>query len=129
MLQSALVHPDLSSLLCRVRHTNRLVIADVAFPFWPEIETVDLALTRGVPTVIQVLDVILPHFKAGHAWMAEEFPAHNHSDTILRFDEAFRGVPVTREPHLDFKKRVPGAIGLVRTGDPTLYGNVILESA
>jgi D-ribose pyranase len=29
---------------------------------------------------------------------------------------------------MDFKKRVPHAIGLIRTGDPTPYGNVIIES-
>ena len=37
-------------------------------------------------------------------------------------------VTVIREPHDDFKKRVPHAIGLIRTGDPTAYGNIILES-
>lgn len=33
------------------------------------------------------------------------------------------------EPHVDFKKRVPYAIGLIRTGDTTQYANVILVSA
>jgi len=28
----------------RLRHTNTLVIADQGFPFWPEIETVDISL-------------------------------------------------------------------------------------
>jgi D-ribose pyranase len=34
------------------------------------------------------------------------------------------------EPHeAVFKKRVPKAIGLIRTGDATQYANVILQSA
>jgi D-ribose pyranase len=37
-------------------------------------------------------------------------------------------IPVTFEAHVDFKKRVPGAIGLIRTGDITQYANVILVS-
>jgi D-ribose pyranase len=32
------------------------------------------------------------------------------------------------EPHIQFKRRVPSAIGLVRTGDTTAYGNLILIS-
>jgi D-ribose pyranase len=36
---------------------------------------------------------------------------------------------LTHEPHLDFKRRVSQAIGLIRTGDTTPFGNVILESA
>jgi D-ribose pyranase len=33
------------------------------------------------------------------------------------------------EPHVDFKKRVPAAIGLIRTGDTIQYANMIIESA
>jgi D-ribose pyranase len=33
------------------------------------------------------------------------------------------------ELHGEFKKRVPNAIGLIRTGDTTQYANIILESA
>ena len=33
------------------------------------------------------------------------------------------------EPHVAFKQRVPGAVSLIRTGDTTMYGNLILESA
>jgi D-ribose pyranase len=40
-----------------------------------------------------------------------------------------QGVPVSFEPHVEFKKRVPAAIGLIRTGDTTQYANIILESA
>jgi D-ribose pyranase len=32
------------------------------------------------------------------------------------------------EPHSEFKKRVPGAIGLIRTGETIQYANVILVS-
>ena len=128
MIIEGIINPQLQHLLCRIRHTNALVIADAAFPFWREIETVDLALIRGVPTIIQVLDAILPNFKAGAVHMAEEFKTHNPPETQQGFEGACRGVPMHFEPHLQFKKRVPDAIGLVRTGDTTAYGNLILIS-
>src|SRR4051794_4776028 len=128
MLISGILNPQLSHLLCRIRHTNVLVIADAAFPFWPQIETVDLSLVRGIPTIIQTLDAILPNFKAGPIYMAEEFKKTNPPATQDAFAKACRGAEITFEPHLEFKKRVPNAIGLIRTGDTTAYGNIILVS-
>lgn len=128
MIIQGIINPKLQDLLCRIRHTNTLVIADAAFPFWPQVETVDLALVKGVPTIIQVLDAILPNFSAGEIWMAEEFKSHNKAATIRSFQKATRGLPLNFEPHLEFKKRVPHAIGLIRTGDTTAYGNLILNS-
>lgn len=128
MIIQGIVNPLITSLVCRVRHTNTLVIADAAFPFWPQIETVDISLVKGVPTIIQVLDAILPNFKAGEIFMAREFKECNDGKTQAAFKRAGRGVKMTFEPHVDFKKRVPNAIGLIRTGDTTAYGNMILVS-
>ncbi|MCW1912052.1 RbsD/FucU family protein [Luteolibacter sp. GHJ8] len=128
MLQSGIINPRVLDLIARIRHTNTLVIADWAFPYWPEIETVDISLTRGVPTVLQVLDLLTPNFKIGRIWQAEEFLGKNPQETVNEFARSFGQIPLTREPHADFKKRVPGAIGLIRTGDTTAYGNIILES-
>ncbi len=128
MLQTGILNPQLLHLIARIRHTNTLVIADWAFPYWPEIETVDLSLTKGIPTVLDVLDLLTPNFKIGRIWQAEEFLATNPQETVNRFANSFGSIPLTREPHAEFKKRVPRAIGLIRTGDPTAYGNLILES-
>jgi len=129
MLQIPIINPALLDLLARVRHTNTLVIADWAFPFWPDIETVDISLTRGIPTVLDVLDLLTPVFKIGRIWQANEFVTSNTDDIVARFAKSFGEIPLTREAHVDFKKRVPQTIGLIRTGDATAYGNLILESA
>jgi D-ribose pyranase len=129
MLKSGLLNPAVLSLLARVRHTNTLVIADRGFPFWPQIETVDLSLVDDVPTVLQVLAAVRPNFVIGRAFAAREFNRHNSPAVRAALAAALRGIPVTFEPHVAFKRRVPGAIGLIRTGDTTQYANLILESA
>jgi D-ribose pyranase len=129
MLITGVLNPALNSLLSRVRHTNTLVIADRGFPFWPQIETVDLSLMDGVPTVLQALAAIRTNFKIGQAFMAKEFIAENTRRTRNQFLRALTGIPVAFEPHVEFKQRVPQAIGLVRTGDPVQYANLILVSA
>jgi D-ribose pyranase len=129
MLKTGILNPQLNSLLSRVRHTNTLVIADRGFPFWPMIETVDLSLVDDVPTVLQVLAAIRRNFQIGKAWMAQDFLQRNAPKTRAAFVGALRGIELKHELHLEFKKRVPHAIGLIRTGDTTQYANIILESA
>jgi D-ribose pyranase len=129
MIKTGVLNPLLLSLLARVRHTNTLVVADRGFPFWPQIQTVDISLVENVPTVLDVLRAIRPNFVVGKAWMAQEFLDENNKNTRARFVAALKGASLKFEPHAKFKKRVPQAIGLIRTGDTTQYSNVILESA
>jgi D-ribose pyranase len=129
MLKNGILNPAINSLLSRVRHTNTLVIADRGFPFWPEIETVDIALVDDLPAVLDVVRAIRPNFTIGRAWMAQEFLHHNRPAVRAAFAKALGGIPTDFEPHIEFKKRVPRAIGLIRTGDTTQYANLIIESA
>ena len=129
MLKSGILNPQINSLLSRVRHTNRLVIADRGFPFFPMIETIDISLVDDVPTVLQVLDAIRQNFQIGAAWMAQEFMELNDAGVQAAFTGGLAGVPLTHLPHPELKQLVPKAIGLIRTADTTPYANLILESA
>ena len=60
--------------------------------------------------------------------MAAEFQSVNSAATRKAFAGALRGAKVVHEPHPVFKKRVPAAVGLIRTGDTTQYANVVLIS-
>jgi len=129
MIKTGILNPQINCLLSRVRHTNTLVIADRGFPFWPEIEIVDISLVDDVPTVLRVLSAVRANFVIGKAWMAREFLKFNDARTRSAFGQGLHGIPVKYEPHVQFKLRVPRAIGLIRTGDTIHYANIILESA
>lgn len=128
MLRSGILNPQVNSLLSRVRHTNTLVIADRGFPFWPMIETVDLSLIDDIPRVLDVMTAIHSNFVIGQFTMAEKFRIRNPPSVVNNFLDAMTGVEVIFESHIKFKKRVPQAIGLIRTGDTVQYANVILKS-
>ena len=128
MLKTRILNPQVLSLVARVRHTNALVIADQGFPFWPQIETLDISLMDDIPTVLQVLSALRPEFKVIQAYMAREFRKTNTRATQDALTKAFGNIRLTYEPHIKFKKRVPGAIGLIRSGDTLPYANVILIS-
>jgi D-ribose pyranase len=129
MLKSGILNPAINSLLSRVRHTNTLVIADRGFPFWPHVETIDISLTDDIPRVIDVLQAVKANFSIGRVFAAQEFLAANPPQAASALEDALLGVPITFESHVELKKRVPHAIGLIRTGDTTQYANLILESA
>jgi D-ribose pyranase len=129
LIVQGILNPNINSLLSRVRHTNSLVIADRGFPYWPMIETVDISLVDGIPTVLQVLDAIRPNFRIGQIYMAQEFIDRNPPEVRARFANSIEGIPVHYEPHSEFKQRVPQAVGLIRTADTIQYANMILISA
>lgn len=129
MLKTGILNPEILSLLSRIRHTNTLVISDRGFPFWPMIETVDISLVDDIPTVLQVLSAIRPNFVIGQVFMASQFLEVNTPETKAALEAVLGDIPVTHEDHDIFKKRIPNAIGLIRTGDTTQYANMVLESA
>jgi D-ribose pyranase len=129
MLAKGILNPQINSLLSRVRHTNYLVISDRGFPFWPQIETIDISLCDDIPQVLQVFEAIQQNFNIGEVIMAREFQINNSDKIKSKFSDTLRKHKVTLEKHVDFKRRVPSAIGLIRTGDTTQYANMILVSA
>ncbi len=127
MLKTGILNPQINSLLSRVRHTNTLVIADRGFPFWPQVETIDLSLVDDIPKVLDVLRAVSANFVMGRVWMASEFRDGASASTLKAYEELLPGIEF--EEHIQFKRRVPSAIGLIRTADTLPYSNVILESA
>ena len=128
MINTGILNPQILSLLACVRHTNALVIADRGFPFWPEIETVDVSVVDDLPTVLQIIAAVRANHHFTQAWQAEEFLKNNPASVRRKFAAALKGVPTESEPHLEFKQRVPRAVGIIRTGDTTQYANTILIS-
>ncbi len=128
MIIEGILNPQINSLLARVRHTNMLVIADRGFPYWPMIETVDISLVDDIPTVLQVLNAIRPRFNIAQVFMAEEFLKENNRAVQDQFIRCLEGLRITYEMHTEFKKHVPQAVGLIRTGDTVQYANMILVS-
>lgn len=129
MLKRGILNPAINSLISRVRHTNALVIADRGFPFWPQVETVDISLTDDIPRVLDVLRALMPNFSCSRVYMAQQFQESNEPETRQAYRHVLGEIDIVFEPHDIFKMRVPFAIGLIRTGDTTQYGNIVLESA
>lgn len=128
MLVDGILNPPLAALLARFRHANAIAILDAPFPSYPGIETIELILIRGVPTIPQVLDALLPRLEVTDLVMAEEFTTQVDPATQVDYRSHHGGLPIEWVPHSEFKVRVGDCLGIVHTGDPVPYSNVILRS-
>lgn len=128
MLRTGIYNPHINSLISRVRHNNILVIADRGFTNFPQVETVDISLVDDIPSVLQVFKALEPNFDICQILMAEEFRRENNAQVQNRYKKAVGGIPVLFEPSDEMKKRVPKAIGIIRTADSIQYANMILVS-
>jgi D-ribose pyranase len=91
MINSGILNPQILSLLARMRHTNALVIADRGFPFWPQIETVDISPVDDVPPVLQVLAAVRANHNFTQAYMAREFQKNNTTAVCGKFAKGLQG--------------------------------------
>ncbi len=120
-------HPQLASLLARFRHANAIAVLDAPFPSYPDVETVDLIVRRGLPTIPDLVDLILAEHEVSTVVMADEFRQHVDAATQADYLSHLGDLPVEWIPHVDFKVEVGRCLGIVHTGDPVPYSNVILR--
>jgi D-ribose pyranase len=128
MLASGIINPAINSLLSRVRHTDTLIVSDWGFPYMAGVETVDISLMAGIPRIVDVLHAIRMNFNCGRGVMATEFREWCSAETLHLYEKALEGVSIAWEPHAVLKSRAKGVVGIIRTGDTTRFGNVLLES-
>lgn len=128
MLVNGIINPAINSLLSRVLHTNTLLISDCGFPSMLGVETIDISLVAGTPRVLDVLRAIRMNFNCGKGTMSSEFREVSSPETLLSYEKALEGISILWEPHMAFKARAKGVVGIIRTGDTTRFGNILLES-
>ncbi|NDE47996.1 MAG: ribose ABC transporter [Actinobacteria bacterium] len=128
MMRNGIINGQLASLLARFRHVNAIAIVDGPFPSYPNVETVDLAVKKGFPTIPQILDLILPELELSSVVMAKEFEAKVEKATVDSYLSHLKGIPIQIIDHEDFKVQVGKTLGIIHTGDPIPYSSVILKS-
>jgi D-ribose pyranase len=119
-----LLNSLLAGTLREVGHTQMLLLADKGFPVPPGVETIDLALTSDMPTVLDVIRAIADEFSFDRILIAEEMKAV--SGKRVTELEKLTGKPIEAFPHIEFKHIAAHARLAVRTGDATPYANCLL---
>lgn len=127
MKKQGILNPQLSRVIAELGHTDALVIADAGLPIPVGIERIDLALTGGIPSFMDVLSAILGEMQVERAVIASEMQTSS-PQLYAQIDATINGCPIGEVPHVEFKLLTARARAIVRTGEFTPYANIILYS-
>jgi D-ribose pyranase len=128
MKEIGMLNGAIDAALTRQGHMDRMMVVDAGFPCPDHVELIDIALSEGVPGVLDVLAELRKYHSVEKIVMAKETKEHNPTH-FGKVAKAFgEGVEVEVIPHTELKERSHDVKTIVRTGDFTAWGNVLLVS-
>lgn len=123
-----MINGQIDSALNRQGHMDLMMVVDAGFPCPDHVELIDIALSEGVPGVLDVLAELRKVHSVEKIVIAAETKAHNPT-YFRRVCKAFgQGVEIDVIPHTELKQRSHEVKTIVRTGDFTAWANVMLVS-
>lgn len=124
---SILFNQRLSAVVTGLRFGEIIVVADAGLPIPAGVETLDLALTTGIPSVTDVITVLKSELVIDEVIIAAEMEKVN-PEVTTSVDTVFSqaGVRVRTLPHDDIEELLPRVKLIIQTGETTPYGNVLI---
>ncbi|BEM35578.1 D-ribose pyranase [Serratia marcescens] len=133
MKKGVLLNSDVSAVVARLGHTDQLTLCDAGLPIPAETQRIDLALTQGVPTFMQVFAAVTQEMQVESAILAEEIVKQNPSlHEVLLAELTALGqrqgntISVRYISHQAFKAQTEHSRAVIRSGECSPYANVIL---
>ncbi len=132
MKKAGILNSDISRVLSYMGHTDRIAIGDCGLPIPEGVERIDLSITFGNPSFMEVLKAVSNDMAIEGIVLAEEIKLQNPQ--ILKEIEAlFEGqetaFKVEFVTHKELKRQTEECKAVIRTGEITPYANIILQSA
>lgn len=127
MKKSKLLNSEISYVISKMGHTDTLTICDSGLPIDDNVQRIDLALKKGLPSFLDTLDCVLEELEVEEIILAGEII--EASDELYKeIINRFYNKKITIVPHEEFKKISKFSKAVIRTGEFTPYANVILKS-
>ncbi|VXC38719.1 D-ribose pyranase [Serratia oryzae] len=135
MKKGVLLNSDVSAVVSRLGHTDQITICDAGLPIPAGTQRIDLALTQGVPTFLQVVGVVTQEMQVENAILAEEIVKQNpslHEALLVQLQQLSQHqgntISVSYISHCEFKTQTEHSRAVIRSGECSPYANVILCS-
>jgi len=125
MKRTGIVHGELARLLAGLRHTDTFVISDAGLPLAPGTPCVDLGYRYGQPPFIDVARTVLAEVVVEQSWVSSPVLELNAEVYGVLRELGLDPAPVDHEA---FKEMARTAKFAIRTGEDTVYANVICQA-
>lgn len=127
MKKSTVINSDISRVIAQMGHFDLLAIGDAGMPVPMHTEKIDLAVTKGLPSFIDVLDNVLTELAVQKIYLADEIQTYN-PDMLTKIKELMPETEIEFIPHSQMKQDLNRCHAFIRTGEMTPYANILLES-
>lgn len=127
MKKTEVINSDISRVIAQMGHFDTLSIGDAGMPVPKETEKIDLAVTKGLPSFLAVLDNVLAELEVQRVYLAEEIKEQNPAQ-LEALKQRFSAEQIVFIPHAEMKQDLKTCHAFIRTGEMTPYSNIILES-
>ena len=127
MKKTTVINTELSTVIAGMGHMDWLSIGDAGMPVPMGTKKIDLALTKQLPSFIDVLKNILSELEVQKIYLADEIKTQN-PEQLKAIKELLPDVEIEFEPHSQLKRDLAKTHAFVRTGEMTAFSNIILES-
>jgi D-ribose pyranase len=128
MKELGILNRDMAKVISEQGHGDLLMVADAGFAIPQGVEVIDLSLKKNVPMVMDILSELSRYFSVEKMYMSRETseisPSHFKKVSLSFGDK----VEIELLEHANLKVLSKNVKAVIRTGDFTAYGNVILVS-
>ncbi|MBA8772431.1 D-ribose pyranase [Staphylococcus coagulans] len=130
MKKSTMLNSHVSQAIATMGHFDLLTVNDAGMPIPNDDRRIDLAVTKGLPSFIDVLAAVLDELKIQKIYLAEEIKTHNAAQLKQIKALVNQDVEIAFIPHSEMKAYLSHPLnkGNIRTGEITPFSNIILES-
>ena len=128
MKEVGVLNRAVANAIAKQGHQDLLMVTDAGFAIPLGVEVIDLALEENKPMVLEVLAMLRKNFSVEKMVMANQ--TSKTSPTLFKnISKAFgEGIQVETVDHSVLKEMSRTVKIVIRTGDFTAFGNVILVS-
>ena len=128
MKEIGLVNRDISRFVSEQGHQDLLMVVDAGFAIPSGVETIDISLAENVPMVLDVLLELKKYHSVEKMILAKQ--TQDINPTLFKNITQVWGEDMDVEviDHAALKQISKTVKAVIRTGDFTAYGNVILVS-
>jgi D-ribose pyranase len=128
MKKNGILNSELAKLADDLGHTDMVCIGDLGLPVPKGVKKIDLALSRGLPSFQQVLNIYLENVLVEEVILAEEIKGKNPQQLQLIRDKLPENVKINFVSHEKLKEINVDVKAVIRTGEDTPFSNIILKS-
>lgn len=135
MKKGVLLNSEVSYVISKLGHGDSIVIGDSGLPIPDSCKRIDLAVSKGIPGFLDVLDAVLAEQRVEEIQLAAETKIANpavYQGIISRIKELENKekykIKITEVSHEEFKLLNKASKAIIRTGECTPYANILLKS-